>query len=446
MKKDRLLTEGSILPSLLRFALPMMAGNALQQIYNIADTLIVGRVIGTQALAAVGSAYTLLTFLTSLFIGLCMGSGALFSLNAGAGNRSGMRRDIFLSAVFIGGVTLGLTAFCFLLTEPILRFMQVRDAVFSLMERYVRIIFWGMLFTSLYNFYAFLLRSLGNSFAPMVWLCAASVLNILLDLLFVVCFGMGVEGAALGTVLSQALAGIGTACYALTAYPWLRLTKADLCRDGARFAAIVKNDVATGLQQSVMNFGILMIQGLVNTFGVTVMAAFAAGVKIDTFAYMPAQEFANAYSLFISQNCGARKPERVRRGTRLAILTSVAFCAAASLAVFIAAPRLIGLFLTNADAEILAAGTHYLRVEGVLYLGLGILMLLYGYYRGIQRPEISVVLTVVSLGTRVLLSYLLAPRTPLGVTAIWLSIPTGWVLADLTGLLLMPWIGGMKEG
>ena len=196
----------------------------------------------------------------------------------------------------------------------------------------------------------------------------------------------------------------------------------------------------TSVQQSIMNFGILMVQGLVNSFGTAVMAAFAAGVKIDSFAYMPAQEFGNAYSLFISQNYGARRQERVKQGTRSAILLSMVFCVLVSVLVFAAAPWLIQIFVDGSEAEIIAIGAGYLRIEGAFYCGIGLLFLWYGYYRGIGRPEMSLVLTVISLGTRVVLAYALAPTV--GVTAIWWAVPIGWALADAAGAVCYPRLKG----
>ncbi len=196
------------------------------------------------------------------------------------------------------------------------------------------------------------------------------------------------------------------------------------------------------MQQSVMNFGILMIQGLVNSFGPVVMAAFAAAVKIDSFAYMPAQEFGNAFSLFISQNHGAGKRERVRQGTIRAAAVSATFCAGISLLIFLAAPWLMQIFVDSSEQAIIATGAGYLRVEGAFYCGIGVLFLLYGFYRGVEKPEMSLVLTVISLGTRVLLAYVLSPFPQIGVWGIWWAIPIGWFLADLAGIACMRRIGG----
>ena len=185
-----------------------------------------------------------------------------------------------------------------------------------------------------------------------------------------------------------------------------------------------------------MNFGILLVQGLVNSFGTTVMAAFSVAVKIDTLAYMPVQDFGNAFSTFVAQNFGAQKRERIRRGTRWAVFWVVVFCLAIGGAVCLLAPRLMAVFVGPEAAEVIAVGTGYLRIEGAFYLGIGVLFLLYGYFRAVNRPGVSVVLTVCSLGTRVALAYVLSALPALGVTGIWMAIPIGWFFADLVGILL----------
>ncbi len=193
----------------------------------------------------------------------------------------------------------------------------------------------------------------------------------------------------------------------------------------------------TCLQQSVMNFGILMVQGLVNSFGSVVMAAFAAAVKIDTFSYLPVQDFGNAYSTFVAQNFGAKKYDRIRSGTKTAFFISGIFSIIISVSVFMFASPLMKIFIDASETQVIAAGVHYLRIEGVFYIGIGFLFLLYGYYRAIKKAGMSVILTVISLGTRVLLAYILSAIDGIGVTGIWLAIPIGWVLADVTGLVYL---------
>ena len=432
------LTEGSIFQKLIRFSLPMIAGNLLQQVYNLVDTLIVGRFLGADALASVGSSYTLMVFLTSVVIGLCMGSGAFFSADFGAGNQNRLREDIWHSFWFILTVSVLICVVIYPCMNIILRMLQTPEELMNLTKEYVRIVFAGIIFVFLYNFFAFLLRAMGNSLVPLVFLAASSVINIALDIWFVVGLEFGVGGAALATVIAQAFSGIGIAVFCIMRLPVLKFggSNSRVRWNSERMKEIIKNDIATGIQQSVMNFGILMIQGLVNSFGAVVMASFAAAVKIDTLAYMPAQEFANAYSLFVSQNYGADRKERIREGTRISIAVSAGFCAAVSVLIFIFAESLMGVFVDPGETAIIAEGARYLRIEGAAYIGIGILFLWYGYFRGINMPHISLLLTVISLGTRVLLSYALAPRTPLGVIVIWISIPIGWLLADVTGWVM----------
>lgn len=190
-----------------------------------------------------------------------------------------------------------------------------------------------------------------------------------------------------------------------------------------------------------MNFGILMVQGLVNSFGTSVMAAFAAAVKIDSFAYMPVQDFGNSFSTFVAQNYGAGRIERIRRGIRSAILVTTLFAFAVSAMVFWCSPWLMSLFVSPDETAIIDIGVEYLRIEGSFYVGIGYLFLLYGFYRAVCLPSMSVVLTVVSLGTRVVLAYILAAIPSVGYTGIWWSVPVGWALADIVGV----WYGYRKR-
>ncbi len=440
MKYD--LTKGNVTTTMLRFAVPMILGNVLQQCYNLADTWIVGRFVGSGALAAVGSAYTLMTFLNSLIIGMCMGSGALFSISYGRRDIRKMKEYIVASFVLILGITVAITAVSFVMLDPILNVMQIPEDVYDMMFAYVKIILYGLVFIFLYNYFSFLLRSTGNSVVPLIFLGVSTVLNIVLDYIFVAVLDRGVEGAAEATVIAQIISGVGIGIYSMIKEPVLRRQRVETVREDSRIrihasvlGEIFSYSAATGVQQSVMNFGILMVQGLVNSFGTAVMAAFAAGVKIDTLAYMPAQEFGNAYSIFISQNYGANEKERIKKGTKSAVVTVLAFCLMISAAVFLLAPRLMGIFISPEETEIIGIGAGYLRIEGACYCGIGILFLLYGYFRAVERPKISLLLTIISLGTRVLLAYAFAPM--LGVGAIWWAIPIGWALADVTGAVLV---------
>lgn len=434
------LTKGRIGSTLILFALPMIAGNLLQQFYNIADTLIVGQVLGRDALAAVGSAYTLMTFLTSIFLGLCMGSGALFSIYQGRGDNASLKSSIFHAFCLIMSVTVVINIAVYAFIRPIMLFLRVPDEVYAGMRLYLLVVFAGIPATSLYNFFSCMLRALGNSSAPLIFLAVSAVLNIALDILFVAVLPFGIGGAALATVIAQYVSGIGIAVYVLIKCRSFLPGKSDWHFSAAILKEILNLSSLTCLQQSVMNFGILMVQGLVNSFGTVVMAAFAAAVKIDTFAYLPVQDFGNAYSTFVAQNFGAGEQERIRRGTKTAFVMSGIFSLIISAAVFIFAAPLMRIFIAASETQVIAAGVHYLRIEGTFYIGIGFLFLLYGYFRAIKRAGMSVVLTVISLGARVLLAYALSSISSIGVTGIWAAIPIGWFLADVTGLIYMKFL------
>lgn len=429
------LTQGGITGTLLRFTLPMMAGALLQQCYNIADTLIVGQFVGPEALAAVGSAYTLMVFLCSILLGLSLGSSTVFSQQYGRGSLSALRHSTWVSFVLILAITVVLNVAAFLALDPILRFLQVPAEVYPLMRDYLWIIFWGILFTFIYNFYAALLRAVGDSVTPLWFLSLSVVLNIGLDLFFILSLDWGIEGAAAATVIAQGAAALGIVIYTYRKRPELKIRRNEIYLDRATLKEITEFSTLTCVQQSVMNLGILMVQGLVNSFGTVVMAAFAAAVKIDAFAYMPVQEFGNAFSTFVAQNFGARKRQRIRRGIRQALLITCLFSLAVSLLIFLFAEPLMLIFVKPDEVEILRIGAQYLRIEGTFYALIGILFLLYGYYRSVRMPGMSVILTVLSLGTRVALSYILASLPAVGVTGIWWSIPIGWFIADLVGIV-----------
>ena len=427
------LTEGNITRALIKFSIPMILGNLLQQLYNVADTFIVGHYIGTDALAAVGSSFTIMTFLTSIILGLCMGSGILFSMFYGAKQLDKMKTSFFVSFVGIGIFSIGLEIVCLLAIDLILNFMNIPRDIFTDTHQYLFIIFLGLVFTFIYNYFSSLLRALGNSKIPLIFLALASIINIGLDIYLVAEVAMGVAGAAVATLIAQAFSAIGIMLYVFLSQKELLPQRKHWHFEREIFEKIKAYSLLTCIQQSVMNFGILMIQGLVNSFGLVTMSAFAAAVKIDSFAYMPVQDFGNAFSTYIAQNKGAGLEERIHKGFKVAVVMASIFCIFISALVFIFADKLMLIFIESSKSEIIYQGAQYLRIEGACYLGIGCLLLLYGYYLGVGKPGISVVLTVISLGTRVVLAYLLAPL--FGTLAIWWAIPIGWFLADLIGIM-----------
>ncbi|MEG0540900.1 MAG: MATE family efflux transporter [Angelakisella sp.] len=428
------LTTGKIGKSLIVFSLPMILGNIIQQLYNVADTLIVGKGIGPTALAAVGSSYALMVLLTSIVLGLCMGSGVVFAQLYGAKQHEDMKISIFNSFVFIILVSTVINILSYILLDKFILWLNIPIEAAGLTREYLNIIFAGMIFVAIYNFIASILRSIGNTVMPLVFLAVAAFTNIVLDILFVIRFHMGVEGAAIATVISQALSAVCITVYFFMKAKFLCPSRSHLHYNKRLLRTVINNSTLTAIQQSIMNLGILMVQGLVNSFGFAASAAFAVVVKIDAFAYMPAQDFGNAFSTYVAQNYGAKKTARIRTGALVATKISMIFCLTASAVVCIFAKPFMLLFVDAKEVEIINIGIQYLNIVGACYVGIGILFLLYGLYRGLGKASISIVLTVISLGSRVVLAYVLSAVPSIGMPGIWWAVPIGWALADIYGI------------
>ena len=270
-----------------------------------------------------------------------------------------MKQSIFSSLLIVGGTTLLLNILSLAFLSPIIKMLQTPPSRYASFgneysSRYLFLIFLGMIPMAVYNFYAFLLRSVGNSSSPLYFLLISVALNIVLDVLFMVGLKMGVKGAAMATVISQIVSAAGIYLYTWKQFPELRLSRDDRQIDFSSIRKIASFSYLTCMQQSVMNLGILMVQGLINSFGTTVMAAFAAAVKIDSFAYMPVQDFGNAFSTFIAQNFGARRQDRIRRGIRCAWLTTTLFAGIVSILVFFFATELMRIFIPASEQEIIS--------------------------------------------------------------------------------------------
>lgn len=431
--KQKDLTHGPVMKTMLLFALPMILGNLLQQTYNLVDTWIVGHYIGADALAAVGSSFTLMTFLTSILLGLCMGSGVVFSLNFGRQDSQTLRQSVRASFFLNLMVTILLTVLSLVLMNQIIAWLNIPLEIITYTKDYLFVIFLGIPAVFLYNFFAAYLKAVGNAKIPVFFLAVSTIINIVLDLWFIIYFSLETMGAALATIVAQYISGIGIVLYVLKTNPELQKELVQGKMAWWLLPKIANYSFMTCLQQSVMNLGILLVQGLVNSFGTEIMAAFAAGVKIDAFAYCIVQEYANAFSTFIAQNKGANQNKRISQALKYASASSFAYCMLITLVIWGFAKSLITIFIDPSQVNIIQAGITYLHIEGSFYYGIGFLFLFYGLYRAVGKPSLSLLLTIISLGTRVLLSYSLAPI--IGVTAIWWSIPIGWILADGVGLI-----------
>lgn len=437
MKTEINLLEGKETKVLINFAIPMIIGNIFQQLYNVADTVIVGKFIGPNALAAVGSSFSVMVLLTSIIIGLCMGSSAVFSYIFGKNDIDKLKNSFFTSFYFIGVVTVIIYISSLIFIDEILAFINIPQEVIVDSKIYLQIILYGIGFTFIYNYFAAVMRSIGDSITALVFLIISAIINIVLDIIFVVPMKMGIAGAAYATVIAQGFSAIGIFLYCVLKVPSIRLKKIHLYFNKNILKMIASYSLLSSIQQSIMNFGILMIQGLVNSFGVSVMAAYTAAVKIDNFAYMPLQDFGNAFSTFVAQNRGAGKYDRIHKGLRSATKIITIYSIIVTILILLLTKPLLYIFIEKNEIEILNTGIQYLYIVSTFYCLIGYLFMFYGFYRGYGKPGVSIILTIISLGTRVALAYTLSAIPSLGTLGIWWSIPIGWALADVIGLILL---------
>ena len=393
-------TQGSILKKLIAFMIPVLGALILQAAYGAVDLLVVGRFGSTSGLSAVSTGSQVLNLVTFVVTQFAMGITVLIARYLGEKRPEQIGSVIGGSAVVFTMIAVGLFIVMVGFAHPISVLMQAPKEAVELTSVYVRICGGGIFFIVAYNLLSAIFRGLGDSKSPLLFVFVACIVNVIGDIVLVAGFHMDAAGAAIATVISQYISGIGLMIYVYIRYPELRLKYED-----TKFVKRTAYDIAilsgmTCLQQSVMNFGILMVQGIVNSFGTQIMAAFAVSVKIDTIAYMPVQDFGNAFSTFIAQNFGAGKYDRIKDGIKKALKSVVLFCIFISAIVFIFAKPLMMIFVNAESTEIINIGVQYLRIEGACYIGIGILFMLYGYYRAINKPSMSVVLTVISLGIR----------------------------------------------
>lgn len=325
----------------------------------------------------------------------------------------------------------------YLFHSYIIRALNIPSEVAPLMSSYLLIIYIGIIPTFIYNFFASFIRSLTDSLSSLIVLFISTILNIGLDLFFVLNLKMGINGAAIATVISQTISALIITIYALSKYKDYLPNKDNFKIDKPLLSYILKLSTLTSFQQSIMNLGILTVQGIVNSFGTNVMAAFTAAVKIDSFAYLIVQDFANGFSTFVAQNNGAKDEKRIHKGTIISCILSGIFSIFITLIVLFFKEDLLKIFIDGTDREVINIGINYLNIEGSFYIGIGILFLLYAYFRGINKPLISIILTIISLGLRIVLSIILSKNSTLKENGIWLSIPIGWFIADIVGFILM---------
>lgn len=426
MTKD--MTAGSPTRLILMFSLPLLLGNLFQHFYTMADAMIVGRMLGMDALAAVGSTGSMSFLALGFIMGITGGSSVVIAQRFGAGNLGGVRRAVAMS-IYVGvAVTVFLTAVCMLAAGPILRLMNAPKEVFDTAYRYIQIIYAGVIATCFYNLLASILRALGDSRTPLYFLIVSSVLNIVLDVAFIE-FGWGVEGTALATVLSQAVSGLFCLLYMAKKFPFLKLQKEDWAPEWGILRSTFKIGIPMALQFWIITVGIMILQGAVNAFGAKTIAAYTAASKVEQFACQPMVTLGMAMATYTGQNIGAGRVDRVRSGMRKSILLSVAFCIVSGVLVILSGGFLVGLFLKEYDAEAIAIGRQYLNTLSVFFCALGLLYLYRNTLQGLGEGLMPMLAGLSETIVRIFMAFVVAKR--LGFLAICLASPISWIISTI---------------
>ena len=433
MTKD--LTTGKIMPILVNFTVPLVLGNLFQLTYNAVDSIIVGHFVGKEALAAVGICNPVSTLMILFLNGLCMGASILMGIQYGAKDYETLHRQISTTLLSGAFFSFFLTLVCVIFAVPILLLLQVDPSIMSMTVQYLRIIFLGLMFTFLYNFFSSTLRALGDSASPLYFLIISAILNIFGDLFFVIVLKAGSNGCAISTVLSEALCCLFCIIYIQKKVPILRLGKKWLVFDARLLKKTIAYGWASAMQQATVQMGKIAIQALVNTMGVSVAAAFAVVNRIDDFAITPEQNIAHAIAALMAQNKGAGKNDRMREGFRCGMILELVYGAAVMLICLGFARPLMSLFVK--DEEVIGHGVVYLHLIAVMYILPAVTNALQGFFRGIGDLKVTLMSSFTNMTVRVIAAAPMVLLWNFGIEALPYSYLAGWIAMLLVETPLM---------
>lgn len=433
MTKD--LTTGKIMPILVNFTVPLVLGNLFQLTYNAVDSIIVGHFVGKEALAAVGICNPVSTLMILFLNGLCMGASILMGIQYGAKDYETLHRQISTTLLSGAFFSFFLTLVCVIFAVPILLLLQVDPSIMDMTVQYLRIIFLGLMFTFLYNFFSSTLRALGDSASPLYFLIISAILNIFGDLFFVIVLKAGSNGCAISTVLSEALCCLFCIIYIQKKVPILRLGKKWLVFDARLLKKTIAYGWASAMQQATVQMGKIAIQALVNTMGVSVAAAFAVVNRIDDFAITPEQNIAHAMTALMAQNKGAGKNDRMREGFRCGMILELVYGAAVMLICLGFARPLMSLFVK--DEEVIGHGVVYLHLIAVMYILPAITNALQGFFRGIGDLKVTLMSSFTNMTVRVIAAAPMVLLWNFGIEALPYSYLAGWIAMLLVETPLM---------
>ncbi|HJB58504.1 MAG TPA: MATE family efflux transporter [Candidatus Faecalibacterium faecipullorum] len=420
------MTRGPIAPLLVKFTVPLVLGNLFQLTYNAADSVIVGRFVGEDALAAVGTSNPLMTLAILFINGMCLGAGILVSNAFGAQDWPRLEKQVSTTAIAGAVFSLAFSALCILLARPLLRLMQVPAEVLPLAAGYLRVVFAGLIFTFFYNFLAATLRALGDSKSALYFLMLSAVLNIFGDLVCVAGLGLGVEGAALSTVASEVICCLCCAAYIKARVPVLCLGRKWLVFEPSMLRQTVRYGWTTAMQQGTVQLGKIAVQAVVNTMGVSAMAAFTAASRVDDFAYIPQQNIGHAMTTLMAQNRGAGKADRVRRGFAVGMRIEAAYAVAIMAVCFFGAEPIIRLFADQ--PEVVELGVRFLRLVSLMYLLPAATNGIQGGFRGVERLQVTLNSSLLNMAGRVGGAALFVLVFRMDIEALPWSYAVGWAL------------------
>nr|WP_202400578.1 MATE family efflux transporter [Clostridioides difficile] len=405
--------------------MPMLIGSLFQQLYNTADSIIVGRFIGKEAMAAVSGANPIMFLLVAALMGVSLGFSILVSQFYGSGDLKKVKATIDTTYIllFIGSILISILGIVF--GGPMLKLMNTPESVFAQSKLYLTIIFSGILFSAGYNSVSAILRGLGDSVTPLYFLIIATILNIVLDLTFIVVLRMGVEGVALATIMAQAVSFIISIIYLNKKHEVLKFKIKGIVYDNKIFKDGLRLGLPSGIQQMLFSIGNMTLQFLVNSYGTSAMAAFGAGLRIENFISLPIMNLGSAVSTFVAQNIGAGENERVKKGIRESIKMTLVLAVTVIALILLFRENLIALF--NTDKDVIKIGSSYLFIIGPFFLFIGTSFVLSSAMKGAGDSMFALISSIVSLWLgRLPASYMLSKF--FGTDGIWMGIPFGWTL------------------
>ncbi len=419
------LTIGNESKCIFNFALPMLIGSLFQQLYNTADSIIVGQFVGKDAMAAVSGATPIMFLLTSFLMGITLGFSILLSQYYGSKDMKKVKTTIDTTYIFIFVASFAISIIGIALSDTILHLMNTPDSILQLSKGYLNIVFAGVLFSAGYNSISSILRGLGDSTTPLYFLIIATIINIILDIVFIIYFNMGVNGVALATVIAQACSFIFSVIYLNKKHEILKIRVKNLQYDSKIFKAGLKLGIPSAIQQMLFSVGNITLQSLVNSYGTSAMAAFGAGSKIEMFISLPIMNLGAAVSTFVAQNIGAGKIDRVKKGVKASIRMSLAISIFVIILFLVFKGDLIKIF--NTDYEVVSIGSNYLLTIGPFFFIIGISFMLTSAIRGAGDSVFAMISSLISLWlARIPAAYLLS--SIFGVSGIWMGVPIGWAV------------------